>query len=64
MKDTRHVSLSSPWLDEREEELVLDVLRSGRLSLGPTIDRFEEAFAAAVGAPYAAAVSSLSLIHI
>jgi dTDP-4-amino-4,6-dideoxygalactose transaminase len=55
---TRTVTLSAPWLDEREEELVLDVLRSGRLSLGPTIDRFEEAFAAAVGAPYAAAVSS------
>ncbi len=34
------------------------MLRSGRLSLGPAIDRFEEAFAAAVGAPYAAAVSS------
>ncbi len=37
---------------------MLDVLRSGRLSLGPTIDRFEEAFAAKIGAPYAAAVSS------
>jgi perosamine synthetase len=55
---TRRVSLSGPWLDEREEQLVLDVLRSGRLSLGPTIDRFEEAFAEAVEAPYAAAVSS------
>ena len=54
----RQVGLSAPWLDEREEELVLDVLRSGRLSLGPTIDRFEELFAEAVGAPYAAAVSS------
>jgi perosamine synthetase len=54
----RTISLSSPWLDEREEELVADVLRSGRLSLGPTIDRFEEAFAEVVGAPYAAAVSS------
>jgi perosamine synthetase len=54
----RQVSLSSPWLGEREEELVLDVLRSGRLSLGPTIDRFEGAFAEAVDAPYAAAVSS------
>jgi perosamine synthetase len=54
----RQVGLSSPWLDEREEELVLEVLRSGRLSLGPTIDRFEEAFAETVGAPYAAAVSS------
>jgi len=55
---TRSVPLSSPWLDEREAELVLDVLRSGRLSLGSTIDRFEEAFAEAVEAPYAAAVSS------
>ena len=55
---TRQVPLSSPWLDEREEELVVEVLRSGRLSLGPTIDRFEEAFAEAVDAPYAAAVSS------
>lgn len=58
MSVTREVPLSSPWLDEREEQLVLEVLRSGRLSLGPTIDRFEEAFAEAVGAPYAAAVSS------
>ncbi|HEY5058431.1 MAG TPA: DegT/DnrJ/EryC1/StrS family aminotransferase [Gaiellaceae bacterium] len=54
----RPVPLSGPYLDEREEELVLEVLRSGRLSLGPTIDRFERAFAAKVGAPYAAAVSS------
>jgi dTDP-4-amino-4,6-dideoxygalactose transaminase len=54
----RTIGLSSPWLDEREEELVADVLRSGRLSLGPTIDRFEETFAERVGAPYAAAVSS------
>ena len=55
---TRQVPLSKPWLDEREEELVVEVLRSGRLSLGPSIERFEEAFAEIVGAPYAAAVSS------
>ncbi|MBA3329293.1 MAG: DegT/DnrJ/EryC1/StrS family aminotransferase [Actinobacteria bacterium] len=55
---TRPVPLSQPYVDEREEELVLEVLRSGRLSLGPTIDRFEERFAESVGAPYAAAVSS------
>ncbi|HZQ90121.1 MAG TPA: DegT/DnrJ/EryC1/StrS family aminotransferase [Gaiellaceae bacterium] len=55
---TRAVPLSGPYLDEREAELVLEVLRSGRLSLGPTVDRFEEMFAAKVGAPYAAAVSS------
>jgi perosamine synthetase len=54
----REVPLSRPWVDEREEELVLEVLRSGRLSLGPWIDRFEEQIAERVGAPYAAAVSS------
>jgi perosamine synthetase len=52
------VPLSGPYLGEREEELVLEVLRSGRLSLGPTIDRFEELVGERVGAPYAAAVSS------
>jgi perosamine synthetase len=45
-------------MGEREEELVLEVLRSGRLSLGPTIERFEELVAERVGAPFAAAVSS------
>ncbi len=54
----RSIPLSSPYVDERDEELVLEVLRSGRLSLGPAIDRFEELFAERVGAPYAAAVSS------
>src|SRR5207244_9057300 len=54
----REIPLSRPWLDEREEELVLAVLRSGRLSLGPWIDRFEEQVAERVGAPYAAALSS------
>ena len=52
------IPLSRPWVDEREEELVLEVLRSGRLSLGPWIERFEETIAERVGAPYAAAVSS------
>jgi perosamine synthetase len=56
--ELREIPLARPLLDEREEELVLEVLRSGRLSLGPTIDRFEEALAERVGAPYAAAVSS------
>jgi dTDP-4-amino-4,6-dideoxygalactose transaminase len=45
-------------MEEREEELVLETLRSGQLSLGPMIDRFEQALAARVGAPYVAAVSS------
>jgi perosamine synthetase len=52
------IPLARPLLDRREEELVLEVLRSGRLSLGPTIDRFEERLAERIGAPYVAAVSS------
>ena len=55
---TRELPLSRPWIDDREEELVLEVLRSGRLSLGPWIERFEEEIAERVGAPFAAAVSS------
>jgi perosamine synthetase len=54
----REIPLSRPWLDEREEELVLEVLRTGRLSLGPWIERFEQEVAERVGAPYAAALSS------
>jgi perosamine synthetase len=54
----RELPLSRPWLDEREQELVLEVLRSGRLSLGPWIERFEGEIAGRVGAPYAAALSS------
>ena len=57
-QEVEAVPLSGPYVDEREEDAVAEVLRSGRLSLGPTIDRFEELFAARVGAPYAAAVSS------
>src|ERR1700759_802767 len=52
------INLSAPWIDERDEELVLEVLRSGWLSLGPTGPRFESLLADAVGAPYCAAVSS------
>jgi perosamine synthetase len=58
VKTQTRVPLSRPYIDEREEKLVLEVLRSGRLSLGPWIDEFEELFAERVGAPYAAAVSS------
>jgi perosamine synthetase len=55
---TRRVGLSAPWIDERDEDLVLETLRSGRLSLGPTGPRFEEALCEATGAGFAAAVSS------
>ncbi|HEY6963217.1 MAG TPA: DegT/DnrJ/EryC1/StrS family aminotransferase [Gaiellaceae bacterium] len=55
---TNRINLSAPWIDERDEELVLEVLRSGWLSLGPTGPRFEGLLADAVGAPHCAAVSS------
>ena len=58
--ERRHelVPLARPMVGEREEELVLEVLRSRRLSLGPCAPAFEEAFAARLGARHAAAVSS------
>jgi len=52
------IPVAKPVIGAREEELVLEVLRSGHLSLGPRVPAFEEAFAARVGAPHAAAVSS------
>src|SRR3954463_1023496 len=55
---TKRINLSAPWIDERDEELVLEVLRSGWLSLGPTGPRLESMLADAVGATHAAAVSS------
>jgi perosamine synthetase len=54
----RRIPLSKPYIGQREEELVLEVLRSGRLSMGPVIDRFEELFAERVGAPHAVSLTS------
>jgi perosamine synthetase len=54
----RPIPLSRPFITAREEELVLETLRSGRLALGPMIDRFERSLAERVKAPYVAAVSS------
>jgi perosamine synthetase len=52
------IPLARPQLGEREEELVAEVLRSGRLSLGPMLERFERAFAQWLGVEDALAVSS------
>ncbi len=52
------IPLAQPVLGAPEEERVLAVLRSGRLSLGPLLAQFESAFAARVNAPHASAVSS------
>jgi perosamine synthetase len=52
------IPLAKPELGEREEELALEVLRSGRLSLGPMLERFERGFAEWLGVDDAVAVSS------
>lgn len=58
MPDTETIPLARPEIGAREEELVLEVLRSGRLSLGPMGERFERDFAAWLGVEDAVAVSS------
>jgi perosamine synthetase len=52
------IPLARPWLGPAEEAAVIDVLRSGQLSLGPRLAEFEQRFAARIGAPHASAVSS------
>jgi len=52
------IPLARPVLGEAEELGVLDVLRSGQLSLGPKVPEFEQVFAARVGAKWGSAVSS------
>jgi len=56
--DLEQIPLARPQIGAREEELVLAVLRSGRLSLGPMGERFECAFAEWLGVEDAVAVSS------
>ncbi len=52
------VPLARPLVGEREEELVLEALRSRRLALGPRLGEFEAAFARRLGAAHVSAVSS------
>jgi perosamine synthetase len=55
---TESIPLAQPEIGAREEELMLEVLRSGRLSLGPMGERFERELAAWLGVEDAVAVSS------
>ena len=52
------IPLARPVIGESEIERVLEVLGSGRLSLGPLLAEFEQEFARRVGAAHASAVSS------
>lgn len=52
------IPLARPVVGPREEELVLETLRSGRLALGPRLGEFESGFAARLGVEHVSAVSS------
>jgi dTDP-4-amino-4,6-dideoxygalactose transaminase len=52
------IPLARPVLGRAEERAAIEVLRSGRLSLGPRCELFERQFATRVGASFASAVSS------
>jgi dTDP-4-amino-4,6-dideoxygalactose transaminase len=54
----RQVPFFRAQITEAEIEEVTDTLRSGWLTSGPKVNRFETGFAAAVGAEYAVAVNS------
>jgi len=52
------IPLAKPVIGARERELVDAVLRSGQLSLGPIVTRFEEMWAERIGVRHAVACSS------
>jgi perosamine synthetase len=52
------IPLARPRLGDAEERAVIEVLRSGQLSLGPRVPEFERRFAQRLGAAHACAVSS------
>ena len=58
MSERGQIPLARPEIGAREEQLALEVLRSGRLSLGPMGERFERDFAAWLGVGDAVAVAN------
>ncbi len=52
------VPMSEPDITPDDIEAVVNVLKSNRLSLGPYLEKFEDAFAAYIGTRYAVGVSS------
>jgi len=61
MKKTFDIFLSDPDLSAAELDAVGAVLRSPRLSQGPVVEQFEQAFAASLGRRHAVAVASGTL---
>lgn len=59
------VQLSKPQINDSDINAVLDVLKSGRLSIGPYTEMFEKSVANYTGSKFAAAVSSgTSALHL
>ena len=58
MSSEDSIPLARPVIGQEEEQAVLDVLRSRRLSLGPATEEFETNFASRLGVAHASAVSS------
>ncbi|MDG1898323.1 MAG: DegT/DnrJ/EryC1/StrS aminotransferase family protein, partial [Phycisphaerales bacterium] len=58
MSNSQVIPLSRPDISQGDIRAVTDVLRSGRLSLGPAMDTFEDMMAERVGSSDAVAVSS------
>ncbi|HEX8961078.1 MAG TPA: DegT/DnrJ/EryC1/StrS aminotransferase family protein [Geobacteraceae bacterium] len=55
---TEFLPFSTPTIEDDEINEVVDSLRSGWITTGPKVKRFEEEFKAYVGAPYAVPLSS------
>jgi perosamine synthetase len=58
------IPLAKPLLGEREEQLVLETLRSRRLALGPRLPEFERALSARLGRPTSAVSSGTAGLHL
>ena len=55
---TEFLPFSTPTIEDAEINEVVDSLRSGWITTGPKVKRFEEAFRTYVGAPFAVPLSS------
>ncbi len=55
---SQFLPFSTPTIDDDEINEVVDSLRSGWITTGPKVKRFEDAFRAYVGAPFAVPLSS------
>jgi dTDP-4-amino-4,6-dideoxygalactose transaminase len=58
------IPLAKPLVGAREEQLVLESLRSGRLALGPQMAAFEAALGAVVGQPVSAVANGTAGLHL